>query len=396
MKKELLEIKRTLTIDRYNITRITGYIVDNDRNCRLEFVKNFLNLEETETFKYLDILKKVLSGKPGRNMFQLEFKEKTRKQHLDTIVKTGLEDNDVRQIFLEEIAESIGILNKEYSLILIASGIYDIPGIATDGADLDESEEVYEYMIGCICPVSLSAAGLSYKPELADIQERTRDWVVSMPTQGFLYPAFTDRHGDPEHIWYYSKVPDKPDAGLITQTLRCGMPSTPKEQKEAFREGLNAADGKVSLEQAKDIYHYLGKIREIKAESNNRILKGAELENVLKSIGIDPELAAEKTKDCDAAEIDADNTVSTKTWGWTEETVEAIEMGIHALEETKWIPCSEKMPEDNTDVIVCFYSGTVTEMRYWGNGIFQGIYEHTAKTIVAWMPLPEPYKEKTE
>lgn len=35
-------------------------------------------------------------------------------------------------------------------------------------------------------------------------------------------------------------------------------------------------------------------------------------------------------------------------------------------------------------------------MRYWGNGIFQGIYEHTAKTIVAWMPLPEPYKEKTE
>ena len=314
MKKELLEIKRTLTIDRYNITRITGYIVDNDRNCRLEFVKNFLNLEETEIFKYLDIFKKVLSGKPGRNIFQLEFKEETRKRHLATIVKTGLEDNDVRQIFLEEIAESIGISNKGYSLILIASGIYDIPGIATDGADLDESEEVYEYMIGCICPVSLSAAGLSYKPELADIQERTRDWVVSMPTQGFLYPAFTDRHGDPEHIWYYSKVPDKPDAGLITQTLRCGMPSTPKEQKEAFREGLNAADGKVSLEQAKDIYHYLGRIREIKAESDNRILKGTELENVLKSIGIDPELAAEKTKDCDAAEIDADNTVSTKTF----------------------------------------------------------------------------------
>ena len=35
---------------------------------------------------------------------------------------------------------------------------------------------------------------------------------------------------------------------------------------------------------------------------------------VLKSIGIDSELAAEKTKDCDAAEIDADNTVSTKTF----------------------------------------------------------------------------------
>lgn len=58
----------------------------------------------------------------------------------------------------------------------------------------------------------------------------------------------------------------------------------------------------------------------------------------------------------------------------------------------QWIPCSERLPENNTDVIVCFYSGTVTEMRYWGNGIFQGIYEHTTKVIVAWMPLPEPYK----
>ena len=65
----------------------------------------------------------------------------------------------------------------------------------------------------------------------------------------------------------------------------------------------------------------------------------------------------------------------------------------NVVEETRWIPCSERLPEDNTDVIVCFYSGTVTEMRYWGNGIFQGIYEHTTKVIVAWMPLPEPYKE---
>ena len=28
----------------------------------------------------------------------------------------------------------------------------------------------------------------------------------------------------------------------------------------------------------------------------------------------------------------------------------------------QWIPCSERLPENNTDVIVCFYSGTVTEM----------------------------------
>ena len=66
------------------------------------------------------------------------------------------------------------------------------------------------------------------------------------------------------------------------------------------------------------------------------------------------------------------------------------------LRLVQWIPCSERLPEDNTDVIVCFYSGKVTEMRYWGNGIFRGIYEHTTKAIVAWMPLPEPYKEEKQ
>lgn len=77
------------------------------------------------------------------------------------------------------------------------------------------------------------------------------------------------------------------------------------------------------------------------------------------------------------------------------EWLDAIELAkiAIALQSQKWIPCSERLPEDNTDVIVCFYSGIVTEMRYWENGNFQGIYEYTTKSIVAWMPLPEPYRE---
>lgn len=61
--------------------------------------------------------------------------------------------------------------------------------------------------------------------------------------------------------------------------------------------------------------------------------------------------------------------------------------------EDKWIPCEERFPENNTNVIVCFSYGTVTELTYLGNGIFQGIYEYSKKVIIAWQPLPEPYKE---
>lgn len=91
-----------------------------------------------------------------------------------------------------------------------------------------------------------------------------------------------------------------------------------------------------------------------------------------------------------------DRLVKHLEWGWSEETVDAIEMGIHALKETQWIPCSERLPENAMNVIAQFSSGTVTELRYAGNGIFEGIYDYSTKVIIAWMPLPEPYKEKTE
>ena len=79
-----------------------------------------------------------------------------------------------------------------------------------------------------------------------------------------------------------------------------------------------------------------------------------------------------------------------------EQLAEWLEELKKLTEKAKWIPCSERLPEDNTDVIVCFYSGIVTEMRYWGNGIFQGTFKRTAETIAAWMPLPEPYKERID
>ena len=92
-------------------------------------------------------------------------------------------------------------------------------------------------------------------------------------------------------------------------------------------------------------------------------------------------------------------------WGWSEETVDAIGMGIHALKETQWIPISERLPEEEEYILLSFANYTGLDIgRYEKDGendkFYPGddeeTYAHYGLIVNAWMPLPKPYKEKTE
>ena len=76
---------------------------------------------------------------------------------------------------------------------------------------------------------------------------------------------------------------------------------------------------------------------------------------------------------------------------WKKQYFELVEREAGA--DQGWIPCSERLPENAMNVIAQFSDGTVTELRYAGNGIFEGIYEYSTRVIIAWMPLPKPYRE---
>lgn len=60
-----------------------------------------------------------------------------------------------------------------------------------------------------------------------------------------------------------------------------------------------------------------------------------------------------------------------------------------------WIPCSERFPEENSNVIACFAHGLVTELSFL-DGLFHGIYDYNTNVIIAWQPLPDPYQPKGE
>lgn len=78
------------------------------------------------------------------------------------------------------------------------------------------------------------------------------------------------------------------------------------------------------------------------------------------------------------------------------EQKEALDMAIKALEQTTWIPVSERLPDDFGEYLVTKKAIGWNCEEYYSNDIayFDNEGFHKADKVLAWMPLPEPYRER--
>lgn len=88
--------------------------------------------------------------------------------------------------------------------------------------------------------------------------------------------------------------------------------------------------------------------------------------------------------------------------GWKEQCFELLER------KSEWIPIGERLPEAGEYILVSFANEgfslpdiAVYEVDSYGNGVFYPADKTVPYSLIgvfvnAWMPLPEPYKEKTE
>ena len=294
-KKEILEIRKQFTPANCAITRICGCYVDHEKNKKLESKDAFLSLPEEEAFKYFDIFKKTLSGTVGKNMLNMEFPIDAEmpggtQEFLLKLRNSKLEDDMLLEEFYDKVIATYEYAENYY--IILIHAMYDVPGKTSDDLEMfDASDEVYEYLLMSICPVSLSKAGLCYNAEDNRIEDRIRDWIVDMPDKGFLFPAFNDRSTDLHSMLYYTKKSSDLQPEMIDQLLGAKTPMSADDQKESFQMIIEDTLGEEGdYETVRNIHETLNDlIEEHKEEPEPLALDMTEMKKVFEQSGVDAE-----------------------------------------------------------------------------------------------------------
>jgi len=366
-KKDILEIKRRFKKDACTFTRMCGCYVDADRNKVLTFGETFLNLEDEEFHKYLEIAKKVLSGTIGNNLLELEFPASEeeaggKQQFLMGLRDSCLKSDELMEAFYDHVIDSYEYVGNY--LILVFHDAYDVMTKTSDNNKLDESEEVYEYLLCAICPVTLTKPGLGYRADENRIGPRIRDWVVGVPDTGFVFPAFTDRSTDIHSVMFYTRDTKTPHAEFMENGLGCYGKMTATEKKLTFQDIVKDVIGEDDEESDALFLGIQGNINdripvvaEDEPEPEPVILTTADISEVLTESGCSEEQVAviqKQYEDVFSEELPAaEQLVDPKLVEANAkrqdrlELVHQVENLKHQLEETR------SLPVDDDDSIFC-------------------------------------------
>ena len=237
---DILELRKRFKKDN-SITHINGcYVIGMEKKIQTTVDSWFSELDESEQFKYLELIKKGFSGILGKNLQTLQFVREEGEENAKSMMSllalrdSELKDENMLNAFYQSIIENYVSLTNY--LILIIHDSYDVEAMGSDHVMQGESEETYSYIYCLICPVNLSKPGLSYHEDDNVIAAKERMWEVDAPEIGFLYPAFNNRSTDVNELMYYCKNPKENHPEIIGNVLGCGEVASMDEEKELFHQ----------------------------------------------------------------------------------------------------------------------------------------------------------------
>ena len=198
-REDMLELTRRMTPARTSMTRVAGSYMDADGEIDGTFNTNFLKLSSGDKTKNLAIAKEVPFSATNENLKRYKFsgdsiKVGSMRQLLMGMKSCGLKNDVMMETFYDLIAETYQS-DHDYA-VLVFHDRYDVPVKAADHERLWESEEMFEYLICAICPLE-------------------GDYEPGKPECGFLFPAFSDRSADINHVDVFQSDTEHPHLEIL-------------------------------------------------------------------------------------------------------------------------------------------------------------------------------------
>ena len=187
-REDMLELTRRMNLSRNCFFRIAGSYRDKDGFDDGSFNTSFLKLDQRDRIKNIEIAKAVVFAETNVELKEFDItgqdcKKAEFRRMLESLRECGLKNDALLDIFYDLVSENYVREIKpagDFGIFMFY-GSYDIKIKASDKEYMDDSEEVYSFLICAICPVY-------------------EEYDPGLPECGFLYPSFKDRSTDADHI----------------------------------------------------------------------------------------------------------------------------------------------------------------------------------------------------
>lgn len=325
-KKETAEIKKNFSDKSgfFIMDRILTGFIDAEKNVRYHNTTSCLTMPVEEHDVYEETLKKVLNTNVGKSFVEYPFPneayEEGKPQNiLYTLLKSELKDETVCEDFLNHIANNIACEGP--IAVITAYCSYTIRKKDKNDEFADGEDELYRYVLTAICPVNTGSDGFVFDSFNNEITKKiNKELIISKaPSDGFLFPVFSNRCSDINSVMYYTKSAAKPNISIVENVLGCTYIMSPENEKANFQNILKSVAGddldymliKTVNEKIQDV------VDQNKDDTDKTVIEPLQLRDILIDSGLPEErvqmVAPVYEKVCGDAPLTAANIIETKT-----------------------------------------------------------------------------------
>lgn len=325
-KKETAEIKKNFSDKSgfFIMERVMTGFVDAEKNVRYHKTSSCLTMSVEEHDVYDETLKKVLNTNVGKNFCEYEFpneayEEGKPQEILYSLLRSELKDEEICENFMNHMANNFQ--HEGPYAVITAYCVYTIRRKDKNDEYAEGEDELYRYILTAICPVNTGSDGFVFDSFNNEITKKLNTELIisKAPSEGFLYPVFSNRSTDINHVMCYMKSAAKPNISLVEDVLGCSFVMSADNEKASFRSILKGVVG--------DDLDYMviktvnEKLQEVvdnnKDETDTAVIDNSGLKDILTEIGI-PQERVEMTapvyeKVCGNVPLIVSNLIENKT-----------------------------------------------------------------------------------